>query len=145
MLRSDRRKFAVLLAVILATGFGVVYYAKALVHLDDVADANSALSFSDREIAGGNSIIINQQAAYEARALIPPSARYRFHTGSRLRNATDLTIEHVASWYRYFLMPRRPTADARWIICYGCDVSALPPTYSIRWQDDNGISIGRLD
>lgn len=145
MPRLDRRKAGVLLAVVLATGFGLVYYAKALARLDDVADTNSALSFSDREIAGGNSMIVNQQAAYEAVALIPPTAPYRVRTGPRLRNATPLTLQYVESWYRYFLMPRRPTLDARWIICYGCDASDLGPSYRVRWRDDNGISIGRLD
>jgi hypothetical protein len=49
---------------------------------------------------------------------------------------------YVESWYRYFLLPRRPAADARWIICYGCDTTELGK-YVVRWHDRNGISIGR--
>jgi hypothetical protein len=142
--RISRREFPRMVVVLLMLGIGAVYFVKALIRLDGAADKNSALSFSDREIAGGNSIIVNQEAAYEARALIPPTEHYRVRTGPGLRNATALTATYVESWYRYFLMPRRPAADARWIICYGCDVAELGPRYDVRWRDGNGISIRRL-
>jgi hypothetical protein len=144
MERVSRREFPRVAALVLVLGIGAVYYGKALARLDATADKNSALSFSDREVAGGNSIIVNQEAAYEARALIPPTEHYRVRTGPRLRNATALTATYVESWYRYFLMPRRPAADARWIICYGCDLAELGPRYDVRWRDSNGISIGHL-
>jgi hypothetical protein len=144
MPRIELRELPRVLAVVLTLGIGAVYYTKALARLDSTADKNSALSFSDREIAGGNSIIVNQEAAYEARVLIPSTETYRVRTGPRLRNATSLTATYVESWYRYFLMPRRPSAQARWIICYGCDLSDLGARYAVRWRDNNGISIGRL-
>jgi len=144
MSRLEPRDIGVVFAVVLAVGFGVVYFAKALSQLDATAARNSALSFSDREIAGGNSIVIDQEAAYEARVLIPPTETYRVRVGPRLRNPTSLTTTYVESWFRYFLMPRRPSADAPWIVCYGCDLTDLGPSYDIRWHDRNGISIGRL-
>jgi hypothetical protein len=144
MSRLEQRRIGVVLAVALALGVGSVYFAKALSDLEDVAEKNSALSFSDREIAGGNSVIVDQEAAYEARGLIPPTETYRVRVGPGLGKRTSLTITYVESWFRYFLMPRRPALDARWIICYGCDVSELRPSYVRLWQDDSGISIGRL-
>jgi len=120
----------------------VVYWVKAMSTLGDSAGTNSRLGYGDREIAGGNSVIVDQAAAYRARALIPPSSRYRVVTGSALQNATPLTYTFVSDWFRYFLMPRRPSADARWLICYGCDPAQLGPRYVTRWRDDNGISIG---
>ena len=65
-------------------------------------------------------------------------------SGQRLRVRTELTEKYVGDWFRYFLMPRRPRPDARWIICYGCDTSDLGGVYVVRWHDDNGISIGQL-
>jgi len=131
-------------AVAASVVFGALYFVKALSDLDGRARANSELSFEDREIAGGNAILVSQDAAYEARGLIPPRATYRVRAGSLLRNAKPLTSTYVESWYRYFLMPRRPAENARWIICYGCDASELGPSFETLWHDDNGVSIGRL-
>jgi hypothetical protein len=142
MSHVDARRGFVAAAIVLACVFGLVYYAKAIVDLDDRADANSALSFSDREIAGGNSIVIDQEAANEAEVLIPKAATFRVRVGPRLRHATPLTSTYVESWYRYFLMPRRPALDARWVICYGCAEQELA-NYTVLWRDPNGIAIGR--
>ncbi len=134
----------VVLCIALAVALGAVYLVRALSDFDEAASNNSSLSFSDREVAGGNGIVADQTAVYEAQAIIPRNARYRVVTGTAPKNATSLTLPFVESWYRYFLMPRRTAADARWIICYGCDVSKLGGRYSSVWQDDQGISIGRL-
>ena len=131
-------------AVAACVVFGALYFVKALFDLDGRARANSELSFGDREIAGGNAILVSQDDAYDARSLIPPGATYRVRAGSLLRNAKPLTSTYVESWYRYFLMPRRPAKNARWIICYGCDASGLGPSFENLWHDDNGVSIGRL-
>jgi hypothetical protein len=136
------RRIAALLLIVSA-GVAAVYLVKGLAKLDDTADGNSALSYADREIAGGNSIVIDQEAAYEARALIPPRQTYHVRVGPGLRHATSLTSTYVESWFRYFLMPRRPADDARWIICYGCDRTELG-SFDERWHDDDGISIGRM-
>jgi hypothetical protein len=131
--------------VCLALMFAVVAvrYPKALSQLGDSASSNSSLSFEDREIAGGNSIIVDQRAAYEARALIPVKDSYRVVVGPSLHHKTELTEGFVTSWLTYFLMPRRPAEDARWVICYGCDLATLGPSSEARWQDDDGISIRR--
>jgi hypothetical protein len=121
-----------------------IRYVKALSQLGDTASANSSLSFDDREIAGGNSIVVDQLAAYQARALIPATDSYSVVVGPGLRDATELTKDHIGGWLRYFLMPRRPEDDARWVICYGCDPATLGNRYEVRWRDDNGISIGYL-
>jgi hypothetical protein len=135
---------AVVLCVVLSVVFVAIYFSRALSAFGDTASKNSSLSFSDREVAGGNGLVADQEAVYEARATIPEGASYRLVTGSNLRNATSLTLPFAESWYRYFLMPRRPDPAARWIICYGCDVSKLGGPYEVLWQDDDGISIGRL-
>jgi hypothetical protein len=130
------------IAVTTATAvIAVVYWVKALSDLGASATANSRLSYADREVAGGNSVVLDQRAPYRARALIPPRARYRVVTGGRLEGATALTRTFVGDWFRYFLMPLRPAAGARWVVCYGCELGSR---YVVRWRGDDGISIGLL-
>ena len=129
--------------VAVTAAVAAIYYVKAVSQLGDTAASNSSLSYDDREIAGGNSLIVDQAAAYEARALIPAHATYRFEMGTQLRERTELT-KYAGDWFGYFLMPRRPAADAQWVICYGCDTSALGASYVVRWRDELGISIGQL-
>ena len=141
---NDVARVGVVLCVGLSIVFGATYLPRAFSEFHKTASNNSALSFSDREVAGGNGIVTDQEAVYQARAIIPPDAKYRVVTGAALKNPTPLTLAFVEPWYRYFLMPRRTSTDARWIICYGCDVSNLGRPYAVVWQDDEGISIGRL-
>jgi hypothetical protein len=143
-LRRSPARAAAFLAIAAAAIVGLDYWTKALTSFQQSARDNSALSFSDREVAGGNGIVVDQQAVYNARALIPRTETYRVITGDDLQNATPLTPSFVDGWYRYFLMPRRTSAAAKWIICYGCDTTALGTGYDIRWRDENRISIGRL-
>jgi hypothetical protein len=140
----DSARLLVTLIVAIATCIGLVHYLKALSQLGDRASSNSALGFADREIAGGNSILVDQRAAYEARGLIPEEGTYRVVVGPNLRERTELTDTYVSGWFTYFLMPRRPSDMARWVICYGCDTSTLGGSYEVRWHDDKGISIGRV-
>ena len=112
--------------------------------LGDDAGRNAALSLADREIAGGNSILVDQIAAYEARALIPESDTFRVVLGPNLKKTTPLTAQAVSAWLSYFLMPRRQAGDATWVVCYGCDLSQLGGGFHPLWQDDVGISIGSM-
>lgn len=141
--RTGISRLAAIVYVIAALALGVVHYVKGLSTLGDNASRNSSQTFEDREIAGGNSILVDQRVAYEARALIPESEPYRVVTGPHMRETTELTAAYVGSWFTYFLMPRRPSADARWILCFGCEQSTLAG-YEVRWENGKGISIGRL-
>ena len=126
--------------VIVAVLLGAVYFVKAVDALSDTASTNAAANFDDREFGGGNSLVADKSALYEARALIPDDQSYRVLTGSPVAGETELTQEFIDQFARYFLMPRRPDGDARWIICYGCDRSKLGPA-SVVWDNGGGISI----
>ena len=121
---------------------GSVYYVKGIRRLDAAATRNSALSFSDREIAGGSSVVVDQSAAYQARALIPRTGRYRVLVG-RVRGETKLTRAYAPGWFEYFLLPRRPDPTGRWVVCYGCDTKPLG-ALAVHWRDKNAIVIGRI-
>jgi hypothetical protein len=121
-----------------------VSYPQVLRELGDDAAANSALSYADREIAGGNGIVVDQAAVYAARSLIPRDATYHVAIGPDFREQ-ELTRDHVASYYRYFLMPRRPAESASWIVCYGCDRSEYGDRVEVVWSDGGSLSILRVE
>jgi hypothetical protein len=133
-------RLGVIVCVIVAAVLGVVYFVKAFDELGDAATTNAAMNFDDREFGGGNSIVADKSALYEARARIPENETYRLLTGSSVGGETELTAEFVDQFARYFLMPRRPTPNAPWIICYACDIDALGPV-RVAWDNGNGISI----
>jgi hypothetical protein len=137
-------RLGVVLCVAVALGYGLVYFAKAADRLGDQASSNAALNFDDREIAGGNALLADSAPLFEARGLIPEDETYRVVAGPNVEGATELTEDFIDQYARYFLMPRRPSADARWILCYGCDPAALGEGFEVLWRDDDGVAIGRL-
>jgi len=137
-------RLGVLLCTALALVVGLVYFAKAVDTLGDRARTNAAQNFDDREFAGGNALVVANRPLYEARALIPEDETYRVVTGPDVEGATELTASFIDHYARYFLMPRRPSPDARWIICYGCDPSSLGASFEVLLEDEAGILVGRL-
>lgn len=120
-----------------------VTYPGVLRGLGDDAARNAALSYSDREIAGGNGLVADQAAVYAARALIPEDATYHVAVSPDFEGGSDLTKDYVSSYYRYFLLPRRPEERAPWVICYGCDLSEYGSA-EVLWRGAEGISIVRV-
>jgi hypothetical protein len=108
------------------------------------ASRNSALSYADREVAGGNGLVADQAAVYEARARIPEDETYRVVVSPDYQGGSDLTVPYVDSYYRYFLVPRRPAEDAQWLICYGCDLESYGGRAAVVWESSEDISIARL-
>ena len=137
-------RLGVVLCTAIALGWGLVYFVKAVDRLDDAAHTNAAQNYDDREFAGGNAVVVANRPLYEARALIPEDETYRVVSGPGVEGATELTAPFIDQYARYFLMPRRPAPDARWIICYGCDRSLLGDGFEVLYQDEAGIVIGRL-
>ena len=109
----------------------LVYFVKAVDRLGDTARTNAAQNFDDREFAGGNAVVVVNRPLYEARALIREDETYRVIAGPGVDGATELTAPFIDHYARYFLMPRRPSPDARWIICYGCDRSELGDGFEV--------------
>ena len=138
--RSDRPhglvRLGVAVCVALTLALGLVYFAKAVDRLRTDARANAAASFDDRQFGGGISLGVDQEALQEARGRIPEHARYRLVVGPSAPN-----VDHFA---RYFLMPRRPDPEARWVLCYDCDLSPFGDELHVVWQNDAGIVLGRL-
>lgn len=122
----------------------VLSYPELLRVVERDASRNSEISFADREIAGGNGLVVDQGAVYAARGLIPEDATYHVDVSADYQGGSDLTRDHVAGYYTYFLMPRRPADDARWIVCYGCDLSEYGPEVEVLWRSAGEISIAKV-
>lgn len=115
---------------------GLVYFVRAVDLLGDDAGQNAAANYDDREFGGGNALGVDKQALAQARGLIPQRGTYRLLVGP---NAADLR-----NFVRYYLMPRRPDPDASWVLCYGCDLASAGNELQVLWQNDAGITLGRL-
>jgi len=128
--------------LVVAVGIAVVVTYPGLVReAGDEADANSEQAYVDREVAGGNGLVGNQQALYAARALIPADATYHVAIAGDYEGGDELTQDHVASYFRYALIPRRPEERAAWVVCYGCDLAEYGPRAEVLWRGDEDISI----
>jgi hypothetical protein len=125
----------------IAVVLGLVYFVRAIDRLDETADANASANYDDREFAGGNSLVVDKRALYQARSLIPEDGTFRVVPGPGVNGATELTEPYIDQFARYFLMPRRPSPDAEWILCYGCDTAALEQPADVVWDNGAGISI----
>ena len=130
-------RFGVAACIAVAVVLGLVYFMRAVDRLGDDARRNAAANYDDREFGGGNALGVDKTALYEARGRIPADERYRVVLG-------DLADPNIAHYAGYFLMPRRPDSDARWVLCYGCDLSRFGDRLRIVWQNDAGIALGRL-
>ena len=115
-------------------------YPDALRDLDAEADKNAALSYADREFAGGNSVVADQGGLYEARGRIPTDGSYIVSVGPRVEGWTDLTAPIVPWFARYFLLPRRQLDGAPWVLCYACDPGDHPG-YATVYTGSDGISL----
>jgi len=136
-------RLGVILCVAVAVVFGAVYLWRAVDRLGDDAGRKAMSNIDDREFAGGNSLVVDKRALYEARALIPEDGTYRVVAGPGVEGATELTEPYIDQFARSFLMPRRPEPDASWILCYGCDVSELGPGVEVVWENGGGIALVR--
>lgn len=134
-----------MLCIALSVGLALPYWALAVQRLGEDASENATANFDDREFGGGNSLVVDKGALYEARALIPEDGVYRVATGPRVEGATELTEPYIDQFARSFLMPRRQSPDASWVLCYGCDHADLEGSFEVVWENGAGISLGRLE
>ena len=116
-------------------------YPDTFDYANQTARDNAALDYLDREIGGGNSVLPAQAVAIEARGRIPADGTFRVEVGERQEGWSELaTPDALDTYLRYFLLPRRPSDDAPWIICFACDRSAHPGA-EVVWEDEEGLSI----
>ena len=120
-----------------------VTYPDTFRDVNDIARANASLDLVDRELGGGNSVIPDTQLLVEARGWIPEDETFAVAVGERRPEWTDLTAGHAEAFAKQFLLPRRQSPDARWLICLGCDLAAYPGAAEV-WSGEGDLSIMRL-
>jgi hypothetical protein len=135
-------RLAVALLTALALAAAAWLYPGAVRDLGQVAETNSALSFADRDVGGGNSILPQQQTAYELRGRIPEGDRYHVIVGEALEGWPALTVTSIDPFLRFWLLPRRVDPAARWIVCVGCDPATLGDVEDV-WSDSAGVRLLR--
>jgi hypothetical protein len=138
-------RVGVVLVVAVTLVAAAARYPALIRDLGEEASGNSALSYSDREIAGGNGLVADQTAVYAAQALIPVEETFNVVVDPGFEGGSDETVQYVASYYRYFLMPRRMTESARWVVCYACDRAGYGDESEVVWEGEDGISIIRVE
>jgi hypothetical protein len=135
-------RVAVLACVGIAVVASAYRYPATFSELNRTARANASQSFTDREIAGGNAVLPDQELMYQARARIPESDAYEVAVGEPVEGWSDLTVDHASGYATYFLLPRRPSAGAPWVICLTCDRGRYPG--SVVWErSEEAVSIIR--
>jgi hypothetical protein len=135
---------------IVAGCIAALVVALAVRYPDSFADANrtarenASLDYLDRELGGGNSGLPDQSIALEARGWIPPDEAYTAVVGPRRPGWSPLVGQQTVDTYlRYFLLPRRPSEGARWVVCVGCDQDAYPSATTV-WEDPAGQGLAVL-
>ena len=79
-------------------------------------------------------------------ALIPPDSTYQVVTGDiPVRDATGWTKPYIGNYAAYFLLPRRPSDSAPWVLCYGCHRDTLGGPSRVVWTNGGGLSLLRVD
>jgi hypothetical protein len=129
-------RFGVASCVAVVAALGAAYFVKAIELLDGEARSNAAANYDDRAFGGGIALGVDQEALEEARGWIPKDGTYRL--------VVDASATNIGQFARYYLMPRRPKPDARWVLCYRCDLSRFDDRLDVVYKDDAGVTLGRL-
>ena len=76
--------------------------------------------------------------------LIPEGETFTLAVGEPRPSWSSLAIpDTLENYMRYFLLPRRTSPDAPWILCFACDRSAYPGAAPV-WEDaEEGLAILR--
>ena len=119
-----------------------VRYPQAFGDARGTTRANAALDYLDREIGAGNSIFPDQRLLVAADGWIPQGAAFDVEVGEHREGWTDLTAPYAETFARYYLLPRRPSDGAEWILCVGCDRGALGGANAV-WENEDGDAILR--
>lgn len=130
--------------VAVTLGAVAIRLPQAFLEANRTARDNAALDWVDRQLGGGNSVLPAQGIAVEALGRIPDDDTFAVAVGERRKDWSSLAIpDTLENFMRYFLLPRRISADAPWILCFACDRSTYPGAQAV-WEDpESGLAILR--
>ena len=116
--RQRVARVGVFVVVALAVVAGVARLQHAFGLLDWRADLNASRTYLDRSYADNGQVIEDRRVVEDARLWMPEDATYRLVIGER---KSRVRFSDVApDFLRYFLLPRRESADAQYVFCINC-------------------------
>jgi hypothetical protein len=136
----------VLLTIVAVTVLCAIELAHALALYDWRADQNAARTYLDREYGEPFDIVGSQKVVAAANLWMPEDASYRVLTGPNGVGGDGVAPELRRAFLRFLLLPRRQTTSptAAWVICAGCDRSALGPRFQVLSRGGEAMVFGRM-
>jgi hypothetical protein len=109
---------------------------------DHWASLNSSESYAQRTFPS-DEFIGSGHVAEDARLWMPPDARYRIVVGAKYENTPWGWA--APNFLAGFLFPRRrvDSETTGWVLCLGCDLSALGGHFKVLSDGGNGVVFGR--
>ncbi|HEY3921755.1 MAG TPA: hypothetical protein VGL76_06535 [Gaiellaceae bacterium] len=149
-----RLRFAVgLVCVAFAAVLFVLRVPHALNNLNAQRKADAYITGTEyRALATGDIQGVPLQLQAAALRVIPARANYAVVMPASLALAAPyginaITMEAGPAFLRYLLLPRwqvAGSAQARFVICFGCDTTPWDQRTTWLWRDGKGDSIGRV-
>ena len=102
---------------------------------------NKGIPWHERQVQAAFGLQVSRDFLVAAQAVVPRSARYRLVVGDDLHGQAAPVWSALPALVGYALEPRRTSADARWLLCYGCGFERYPGV--VVWEDQ-GLAILRL-
>jgi len=136
-------RLGVVLCVALGIVVGALGFSDSLHGSSFWADRHGALGYMGRSVPRED-VVGSSKVVEDARLWMPPDARYRVVAGPELTGPRQWA---APDFLQGFLLPRRQVQSgyAPWVLCYGCDTSALGGTFELLSDDGKGVVFGRVE
>lgn len=111
------------------------------------ADRLAAETPLERSLSGALATDVDRSFLVAARSLVPPGATYAVVTGSGVQVSTPVTLDAVAPFAAYWLLPRRLVRDpkrADWVLSFGGDLRSLGLRYARVVEVSKGLEIAEV-
>jgi hypothetical protein len=109
---------------------------------------DDGMSVVDRKLVVASNYAISPAFILNSERLVPLHSRYSLVTGVHIENVVPTSLRGVRFISRYLLLPREmtTTAQAEWLLCYGCERSRLHVPIKVVWRSTitPGLFIARV-
>jgi hypothetical protein len=143
----ERRTAATAAVVFGVLALALVRLPPALHTVDEDTARLASLSPDDRPLIGAFSTDIDRTFLREAKHLLPPTATYALVSGPGVRVSSQSTLDALAPYTAYWLMPRVQVADpiqAQWVLSFGGDLKRFGLRYRRVVAVSPGIAVAEL-
>ena len=130
----------------MAAGCVVFNFPHALRTLHERVAVNVTKGTPGRELIAADGLGISQEFVERARELVPPDTSYALVDPAPAAGAAPTTRAALGPYLRFVLFPRKEVepADARWLLCYLCDLATVDVRATPVWRDGSGLVIAQV-